>query len=173
MIEKYLLSTKLDTKNLVLPSKLYKAYWLGRYVERVDGVARALLSALYSLKHLQSEEPLKSLANSLGIEFTRHEKFLEVILHGDVPSSILYAVRNMRTNAIGMGIDRLTRESNILVIAVEEKPDLQKIDEVINHANDVIAAINNMGRVINEEIAPPEIPDDKRQKQTRHQQQQR
>ena len=165
------MNNKLDTKNLVLPSKLYKAYWLGRYVERVDSVARALLSALNSLKHLKSEEPLMSLADSLGIEFIKHEKFIEEILHGDIPSSILYAVRNMRTNAIGLGIERLVRESNILVIAVEERPDLQKIDEVIKHANDVIAAINNMGRVINEEIAPPEIPEDKRQKQTRHQQQ--
>ena len=112
-----------------------------------------------------------SLADSLGIEFIKHEKFIEEILHGDIPSSILYAVRNMRTNAIGLGIERLVRESNILVIAVEERPDLQKIDEVIKHANDVIAAINNVGRVINEEIAPPEIPEDKRQKQTRHQQQ--
>jgi hypothetical protein len=136
----------------------------------VDSVARALLSALNSLKNLKSEEPLMSLADSLGIEFTTHEKFIEEILHGDISSSILYSVRNMRTNAIGLGIDRLVRESNILAIAVEERPDLQKIDEVIKHANDVIAAINNMGRVINEEIAPPQIPEDKRQNQTRHQQ---
>ncbi|NJK77982.1 MAG: alpha-E domain-containing protein, partial [Nanoarchaeota archaeon] len=91
---------------------MHKAYWLGRYVERVDGVARALLSALYSLKNLKSEEPLISLADSLGIEFTKHEKFLEEILYGDIPSSILYSVRNMRTNAIGLGIDRLVREAN-------------------------------------------------------------
>ena len=166
------MNNKVNTENLILPSKLYKAYWLGRYVERVDSVARALLSALHSLKHMHSEEPLMSLANSLGIKFTKHEKFLEEILHGDIPSSILYAVRNMRTNAVGLGIERLIRESNILVIAVEEKPNLQKIDEVIKHANDVIAAINNMGRVINEEIAPPEISEDKRQNQIRHQQQQ-
>jgi len=156
---------------LILPSKLYKAYWLGRYVERVDSVSRALLSALYSLKNLQSEEPLMSLADSLGIKFTKHEKFLEEILHGDIPSSILYSVRNMRTNAIGLGVERIVRESNILVIAVEERPNLQKIDEVIKHANDVIAAINNIGRVINEEIAPPHISEEKRQNQTRHQQQ--
>jgi hypothetical protein len=166
-----ILNDKLNKNNLIFPSKLYKAYWLGRYVERIDNVARALLSALYSLKNLQSEEPLMSLADSLGIEFTKHEKFLEEILHGDIPSSILYSVRHMRTNAIGLGIERLVRESNILVIAVEERPDLQKIDEVINHANDVIAAINNLGRVINEEIAPPNISEEKRQNQTRHQQQ--
>jgi len=165
------LNNEQNTKNLILPSKLYKAYWMGRYVERVDSVARALLSSLYSLKNLKSEEPLMSLADSLGIEFTKHEKFIEEILHGDIPSSILYSVRNMRRNAIGLGIERLVRESNILVIAVEERPDLQKIDEIIKHANDVIAAINNMGRVINEEIAPPEIPEEKRQNQARHQQQ--
>jgi len=166
----YILNKTDKIKNSILPSRLYKAYWLGRYVERVDSITRALLSALYSLKNLKSEEPLMSLADSLGMKFVKHEKFLEEILHGDTPSSILYAVRNMRTNAIGLGIDRLVRESNILVIAVEEKPDLQKIDEVIKHANDVIASINNLGRVINEEIAPPEISEEKRQKQIRHQQ---
>lgn len=144
---------------------------MGRYVERVDSVTRALLSALYSLKNLNSEEPLMSLAASLGIEFTKTEKLIEEILHGDIPSSILYAVRNIRTNAIGLGIERLVRESNILVIAVEERPDPQNVDEIIKHANDVIAGINNLGRVINEEIAPPDISEEKRQKQTRHQQQ--
>ncbi|WP_179363325.1 alpha-E domain-containing protein [Nitrosopumilus oxyclinae] len=167
----FVLNDKLDKKNLILPSKLYKAYWLGRYVERVDSITRSLLSALHTYKNLKSEEPLISLADSLGIEFTKREKFLEVILHGDVSSSVLYAVRNMRTNAMGLGIDRLVRESNILVIAVEERPDLQNIDEVIKHANDVVAAINNLGRVIDEEIAPPKISDDTRQNQTRHQQQ--
>lgn len=166
-----LLNDKLDTKNLILPSKLYKAYWLGRYVERVDSVSRALLSALYSLKNMKSEEPLIALADSLGIEFTTNEKFVEEILHGDVSSSILYSARNMRTNAIGLGIERLVRESNILVIAVEERPDPQKLNEVIKHTNDVIAAINNLGRVIDEEIAPPHISEEKRQNQIRHQQQ--
>jgi hypothetical protein len=165
------LSEKINRKNLIVPSKLYKAYWLGRYVERVDSISRALLSALYSLKDLKTEEPLISLADSLGIEFTKPEKFIEEILHGDISSSILYSVRHMRTNTIGLGIERLVREANILVIAVEEKPDIQKIDEVINHANDVIAAINNLGRVIDEEIAPPAIPEEKRRMQTRHQQQ--
>ena len=160
----------MDGKNLILPSKLYKAYWMGRYVERVDSVARALLSSLYSLKTLNSEEPMMSLSDSLGLKFVKTDKFIEEILHGDSPSSILYAVRNLRTNAIGLGIERLIREANILVIAVEEKPDPENIDEIIKHANDVIAAINNLGRVINEEIAPPHISDEKRQKQTRHQQ---
>ena len=32
-------------------------------------------------------------------------------------------------------------------------------------------SINNIGRVINEEIAPPHISEEKRQNQTRHQQQ--
>ena len=112
-----------------------------------------------------------SLADSLGMKFTKHEKFLEEILHGDTPSSILYAVIHTRTNAIELGIERLVRESNILVIAVEERPDLQKIDDVIKHVNDVIASINNLGRVINEEIAPPQISEEKRRNQTRHQQQ--
>jgi len=161
----------INKKNLILPSNLYKVYWLGRYVERVDSVSRALLSSLYSLKQLKSEEPLMALADSLGIEFTKHEKFIEDILHGDIPSSILYSVRHMRTNAIGLGIERLVRESNILVIAVEERPRLNEIDEVIKHANDIIAAINNFGRVINEEIAPPKISEEKMRQQTRHQQQ--
>ena len=161
----------INKKNLVLPSTLYKVYWLGRYVERVDSVSRALLSSLYSLKQLKSEEPLMALADSLGIEFTKHEKFIEDILHGDIPSSILYSVRHMRTNATGLGIERLVRESNILVIAVEERPRLNEIDEVIKHTNDIIAAINNFGRVINEEIAPPKISEEKMRQQTRHQQQ--
>ena len=158
-------------ENLGLPSKLYKSYWIGRYIERVDSISRALLSCLESLKSLNSEAPLKALASSLGLKYTSSERFIDQILHGETPSSLLYSVRKVRTNSMGMGIDRMVRESNLLVLAVEEQTESKDLDGILKQVSDIIASVNNIWRVIDDEFAPPKIPKDKLQKQTRHQQQ--
>ena len=154
-----------------LPSKLYKSYWIGRYIERVDSISRALLSCLESLKTLNSEAPLKALAASLGLKYTNSEKFIDQILHGETPSSLLYSVRKVRTNAMGMGIDRMVKEANLLVLAVEEQTESKDLDGILKQTSDIIAAVNNIWRVIDDEFSPREIPKDKLQKQIRHQQQ--
>lgn len=156
---------------LGLPSKLYKAYWIGRYIERVDSISRALLSCLESLKTLNSESPLKALAASFGLKYTSSEKFIAEILHGETPSSLLYSVRKVRTNSMGMSIDRMVKEANLLVLAVEEQTESKDLDGILKQVSDIIAAVNNIWRVIDDEFSPPQIPKDKLQKQTRHQQQ--
>ncbi len=156
-----------------VPSKLYRVYWVGRYIERIDAIVRALLAAAGEKKETGKDSGFEKLASSLGMKFTSLPSFLETLLYDkDFPSSILHAARMIRMNLQGLGIDRLLRESNMLVLLAESKIDYGNMDSLIKHLEDILSAVNSLGRAVENELTvPPSPPEAVLREQLLHQQQ--
>ncbi len=156
-----------------VPSKLYRVYWVGRYLERVDSIARALLAAVSEKKETGADSGFEKLALSLGIEYHGLHSFLEKILYDkDFPSSILHAARMIRMNMLGLGIERLLREANMLVLLAESRIDYNDMDALAKHLEDILSAVNGLGRAVENELTvPPSPPETVLREQLLHQQQ--
>ena len=149
------------------PSQLYRLYWTGRYLERIDLTARSLLAALSAGA---PEESLRALAGSLGREYQGLWRFLEDLLYGE-EGSIVHAARMVRLNLMGLGSERLSREANMLVLLAENRVG-RSLGEVRRHLQDVLRAALSLGEVLEAELtAPPTPPLEKLREQLMHQQQ--
>lgn len=160
---------------LEVPSRLYRLYWAGRYLERIDLTSRSLIAALrYSRGRPEAlDSALRELALALGTEYRGPREFLESVLYGeDAPGSLLRAARMLRMNMMGLGVERLVRESNMLVLAAENRVPLDDPNRIIRHLEDLLDAALRLGRVIEEELtAPPTPPARVLREQLLHQQQ--
>lgn len=154
----------------VVPSILYRIYWTGRYIERIDLAARSLLAILSAGA---SEDLLRSLAASLGLKYESPQDIVCKLLYDESqPSSILHAAKMVRLNLHGIGAERALREANLLVLASEDRIDCSSMDEVRKHLEDVLFAANKLGRIIEEDlVAPPTPPKHVLRDQLLHQQQ--
>ena len=155
------------------PSRLYRVYWTGRYLERIDSLSRALLAAVAAYRATGSEEPLRALAASLGLDYGGLRGFLSTVLYStDPPVGILHMARMVRFNLLGLGIPRLTKEANLLVLAAEDRIDAGDLDAVVKHLENLIGLTASLGRAIEEELtAPPTPPEEVMKAQLLHQQQ--
>ena len=158
-----------------VPSRLYRVYWAGRYLERIDLAARSLLAAARLLRRDPGlgEAVLRELAASLGTGFTDPWGFLEEVLYSeDSPSSLLRAARMIRMNMLGLGVERLVREANLLVLAAENRVPRGDAEALERHLEDLLEAALRLGRVVEEELtAPPTPPARVLREQLLHQQQ--
>ncbi len=154
----------------VVPSMLYRIYWTGRYVERIDLVARSLLTLV---SDGMDEGLLKRLAANLGLEYLGARDLVCRLLYDESsPSSILHAAKMIRLNLHGLGAERALREANLLVLAAEDRVDCSNPEEVRKHLEDVLFAANKLGRIIEEDlVAPPTPPEHVLRDQLLHQQQ--
>ncbi len=155
------------------PSRLYRVYWTGRYLERIDSVSRSLLAAVGLYKAGGSDEPLRRLALSLGVEYRGPREFLQTILYStDPPLGILHMARMVRFNLLGLGVPRLTKEASLLVLAAEDRIDPGDLDAVEKHLENIIRLAGHLGQVLEEELtAPPTLPEEVVKAQLLHQQQ--
>lgn len=156
-----------------VPSKLYRVYWTGRYLERLDSMARMLLSILGADNPGDRAVCLASLAVNLGIPFKGEEEFLcRMIYDEETPSSVLHAARMVRINFHGIGIERVLREANMLVLVAEDRVDCRDLDTVKKHLQDVLTAAGRLGKIIEEELViTPTPPEHVLREQLLHQQQ--
>ncbi len=156
-----------------VPSRLYRVYWTGRYLERIDLLARGLDAAVRAFLETGSEEPLARLAASLGLGYGGLAGLAEEVLYSERgPSSVLHAARMVRLNLQGLGVERLLREANMLVLAAENRVDTSDPRSILKHLDDLVSATNRLGRVIEEELtAPPTPPESVLREQLLHQQQ--
>ncbi len=149
------------------PSQLYRLYWTGRYLERIDLTSRSLLAALSSAS---PEEALAGLARSLGREYGGLWGFLEDVLYGR-EGSLVHAARMIRLNLMGLGSERLSREANMLVLLAENRVE-RSLDSVRSHLQDILSAALRLGEVLEAELTvPPTPPAEKLREQLMHQQQ--
>ena len=159
---------------LEVPSRLYRLYWAGRYLERIDLTSRSLIAALRYARG-QSERldsALRELALALGSDYRGPGEFLERVLYGDAPGSLLRAARMLRMNMMGLGVERLVREANMLVLAAENRVPPDDPERIMRHLEDLLDAALRLGRVIEEELtAPPTPPARVLREQLLHQQQ--
>ncbi len=156
-----------------VPSRLYRVYWAGRYVERIDLLARSLDAAIRAFLETGSEAPLARLAAGLGLEYGGLRELAERVLYDERgPSSVLHAARMIRVNLQGLGVERLLREANMLVLTAENRVDTGSPESLMRHLEDLISAVNRLGRVLEEELtAPPTPPESVLREQLLHQQQ--
>ncbi|MCE4625400.1 MAG: alpha-E domain-containing protein [Desulfurococcales archaeon] len=155
---------------ILVPSMLYRLYWTGRYIERIDLLVRSLLAAV---GRGVDESRLQALASNLGVEYRGAVDFLCSLLYDESnPSSILHAAKMIRMNMHGLGATRALREANLLVIEAEDRIDCNNFEEVRRHLENLLYAVNKLGKVIEEDmVTPPTPPEDVLREQLLHQQQ--
>ena len=160
-------------KEIPVPSQLYRIYWTGRYLERLDMTSRTTLAILSIENPVDVNKGLLKFAENIGVEFKSAKDFIDRILYDEnLPASVLHSAKMIRLNLSGLGIERVMRQANMLVLIAEDRVNTSKLDDIIKHLKDLVTAARELGKLIEEElITPPTLPERVLREQLLHQQQ--
>ena len=139
------------TNTWLSDSRVYNLIWLGRWLERAEGISRAVNSAALSAKARSAPdggmaEALAPVANVLGISYVDNGTLAGEILLDNQLSSVLHCLSNARMNAIQVAPVELVRAISAAIMELQdiEPGSLTTPDRVID-VTDSIA--NNVAHI--------------------------
>ena len=120
-------SLETNTGTWMIDSRVYNLIWLGRWLERAEGISRAVNTAARwasanGAVHSMLSEALIPVANVAGIKVTDQESLAGEILLLNPASSALHCLSNARMNATQVAPVELIRAIGAAIL------DLQEID---------------------------------------------
>ena len=141
------------TQNWMTDSRVYNLIWLGRWLERAEGISRAVNSAARSAKASDSPpgdyrnrdltEALIPVANTLGIPVGNSEELAADILVNHGTSSALHCLYSARLNATQVAPVELIRAIGEAILRLESlAPEtLQSAEQVVQVTDDIADSI--------------------------------
>ena len=143
MTEPRSLAIALD--NWLTDSRVYNLIWLGRWLERAEGISRAVNAAARLVETTSAEgsslgETLLPVANTLGITVGEKEALAEEIILNNQTSSVLHCLSGARLNATQVAPVELIRAISDAIMALEQMDaDSLKSAEVVIGVTDSVA----------------------------------
>ncbi len=146
------LSLALGGDRWLTDSRVYSLIWMGRWLERAEGVARAVDAA--ALAAVNDSDPdafpksLRAIAAAWGIT-AEPGRELVALLYEDTSSSVSHSLTKARTNAHQVGPLELINALNAVILQVEERRDRVSTPEQAHQlTTDVLAGLNAVYKII-------------------------
>ena len=131
--------------NWLTDSRVYNLIWLGRWLERAEGISRAVNAAARSVETGSAKgsslgENLLPVANTLGITVGEKETLAEEIILNNQTSSVLHCLSGARLNATQVAPVELIRAISDAIMALEQMDaDSLKSADMVASVTDSIA----------------------------------
>ena len=136
-------------------SRVYNLIWLGRWLERAEGISRSVNTAACSVavngnEESQLAEALFPVANVLGISIADRTTLAAEILLTDPVSSALHCLSNARLNATQVAPVELIRVIARAIMELEDvdSGSLQSTELVIGVTETIAAHVANIYEAI-------------------------
>ena len=144
------------TSNIWLnDSRVYNLIWLGRWLERAEGISRAVNSAArsaatHSAPDKGMAEALAPVANVLGIPFDESGALAGEILLDNQLSSALHCLSNARLNATQVAPVELVRAISAAIMELQDidSGSLTTPDSVIDVTESIAEHVANIYQAI-------------------------
>ena len=144
--------------NWLTDARAHNLIWLGRWLERAEGVARGMdTAAKQALREGGGCDTLVDclcdLASSLGVTVVRREEAAAELLLRNSGSSVLQSLLKARLSATQVAPVELMRALTEAVLEVQDLPveDIETPQQIIDIATQVIGKILEAGQVIEDE----------------------
>ncbi len=138
-------------------SRVYNLIWLGRWLERAEGISRAANSAARSAAADSATvanlaEALTPVANNLGITVQDRDALAEDIILNNQAPSILHCLNNARMNATQVAPVELIRAISAAIMDLEEADvgSLNSPQQVVNVTDGIATHIAGIYETIEE-----------------------